>query len=134
MVNRLVRKTTMITGTLVLVVVMCGCNSTPTNGGGGDGNDNDSAPCTDLTYANFAEGFMTAYCTECHSSALMVADRQGAPEGVDFDSLAGVEAQLDRIRVRAVEDGTMPPSTAAATPTAGELDQLAEWIDCDAPA
>ena len=134
MVNRLMREATVMMGTLVLCVGMCGCNSVPTGGGGGDGNDNANAPCTDLTYDNFAAGFMTTYCTGCHSSALTGADRQGAPEGIDYDTLDGVVAQLERIRVRAVEDGTMPPQAADATPTADELDQLAEWIDCGAPA
>lgn len=140
MVNRLVRKPTVMTGTLVLVVGMYGCNSTSTGGGGGDGNGNGNTPCTDLTYANFAAGFMTAYCTDCHSSALSGVDRQGAPDGFDYDTLEGVKAQLERIRVRAVEavqDGDvspMPPPTADAFPTAAELEQLAEWIDCDAPA
>ena len=134
MVNRLVREVTLMTGTLVLCVGMCACNSDPAGGGGGAGNDNTTAPCTDLTYANFAADFMATNCTSCHSSELTGADRQEAPDGINFDTLEGVMAQLERIRVRAVEDGTMPPSTAEVIPTAEELDQLAEWIDCDAPA
>lgn len=138
MVNGLVREVAVMTGTLVLLVGMGGCNSDPTGGGGDDGNDNANAPCTDLTYENFAgspDGFMATYCTTCHSSALIGADeRQGATEGFDFDTLDGVQAQLERIRARAVVDGTMPPQAADATPTADELEQLAEWIDCGAPA
>ena len=139
MMNRSVRRVAMMTGTLVLFVGMCGCDATPAVGGGGDdggdGNDNTNTPsCTDLTYANFAAGFMNTYCISCYSSELTGADRQGSPEGIDFDTLDAVVAQLERIRVRAVEDGTMPPATADAIPTTGELDQLAEWIDCDAPA
>ncbi|MCH7701661.1 MAG: hypothetical protein IID37_08230 [Planctomycetes bacterium] len=147
MVNRLVRKATMMTGTLVLFVGMYGCNSTSTGAGTGagddDGNDNANAPCTDLTYENFVgtmDGFMATYCTTCHSSALTGAERQGATEGIDFDTMAGVVAQLNGIRERAVEavqdgDGSpMPPQTADAFPTADEVDQLAEWIGCEAQA
>ncbi len=132
------REATVMMGTLVLCVGVYGCNSTSTGGGDGDGNGNGNAPCTALTYENFAggpDGFMTTYCTGCHSSDLTGADeRQGATEGFDFDTLDGVQARLDRIRVRAVEEGTMPFQTAEAIPTADELDQLAEWIDCGAPA
>jgi uncharacterized membrane protein len=68
----------------------------------------------------------------CHSSELSGADRNGAPAGLDWDDLEVVGENLDRIRVRAAETETMPPSDPR--PFDEERDMLAEWIDCDAPA
>lgn len=133
MIERIVRRAAVPASSLAVWLATAGCNSTAPGGNGGDGDDNANVPCTNLTYTNFAAGFVTAYCTHCHSSELTGIDRQGSPVGVDYDTLAGIEAQLDRIRVRAVEEGSMPPQTAGAFPTADELDMLAEWIDCGAP-
>ncbi|MHC4066125.1 MAG: hypothetical protein ACYSUI_16740 [Planctomycetota bacterium] len=110
------------------LLFVIGC-ATGTGGGGGDGGD---ADCGKLTYENFARGFFTSYCIRCHSSELSGADRNGAPAGLDWDDLEVVGENLDRIRVRAAETETMPPSDPR--PFDEERDMLAEWIDCDAPA
>src|SRR5687767_14853394 len=58
------------------------------------------AVCPDgstLTWESFGQEFMATYCTECHASTLMGAERQGAPLYHDFDTLDGVLPVLDHI-------------------------------------
>ncbi len=89
-----------------------------------------------LTYENFGKGFMTQYCTRCHSSELMGADRQGAPSFHDFDTLYGIRAVSDHIDETtasgpAATNTGMPPDNPA--PTLDERKQLGEWIACGMP-
>lgn len=89
-----------------------------------------------LTYENFGKNFMTKYCTRCHSSELMGADRQGAPSFHDFDTLYGIKAVYDHIDETtaagpaSVNEG-MPPDDPK--PTLDERYQLGEWIACGMP-
>src|SRR5687767_8807643 len=53
---------------------------------------------------------LVSACLNCHSSALSGAQRSNAPVGVDFDNDADVRRWKDRILVRAVDQGTMPPA------------------------
>lgn len=48
-------------------------------------------------------------CNACHSVSVTGAARGGAPVGVDFDTVADVRRWNDRIRVRTLEQKTMPP-------------------------
>lgn len=69
----------------------------------------DSAdPCADtpVTWEHWGAGFFGGYCRSCHSST--TADRYGAPDGVDFDTLADVRAFATRVRVRVLEQQDMP--------------------------
>ncbi|MCP4250258.1 MAG: cytochrome c [bacterium] len=119
----------------LLFVVGCATGGGGSAGGGGEegaGGDDGGAACTDLTYENFAAGFFDSFCTRCHSSALSGADRNGAPAGLDWDQLDVVRENLDRIRVRATELNTMPPSEPR--PEDDERTALAEWIGCGAPS
>jgi hypothetical protein len=89
-----------------------------------------------LTYQNFGKNFMTKYCTRCHSSELMGADRQGAPSFHDFDTLFGVKAVYDHIDETtaagpAATNTGMPPDSPA--PSLEERKQLGEWIACGMP-
>jgi uncharacterized membrane protein len=89
-----------------------------------------------LNYQNFGQGFMTAYCTRCHSSALTGASRQSAPSGLDFDTVNGVRANRDLIDLHAAAgpdavNSAMPPS--APTPTDADRRRLGEWLACGAP-
>ena len=59
-----------------------------------------------LTWARWGDGFFRTYCTSCHSAA--AENRRGAPESVDFDSEAAVLGWGERIRVRVIEEATMP--------------------------
>lgn len=93
-------------------------------------------PSSTLTYESFGKGFMTQYCTRCHSSELMGADRQGAPSFHDFDTLYGIRAVSDHIDETtasgpAATNTGMPPDTPA--PTLDERKQLGEWIACGMP-
>lgn len=91
---------------------------------------------SDLTYENFGSGFMAAYCTDCHGAARVGADRQDAPVGLDFDTVAEIRAEADEIDAKAAAgpDATneiMPPVPEA--PTMAERMQLGEWLACGAP-
>lgn len=59
-----------------------------------------------LTWAAFGQGFVRTYCSSCHSET--TPNRRGAPEGVNFDREAELAAWGARVRVRVLEDGTMP--------------------------
>ncbi len=91
---------------------------------------------TALTYENFAKPFMETYCTRCHDSDLVGAQRQGAPSFHDFDTLCGIAAVSDHIDETtaagpgAINDG-MP--NEGITPTEAERYQLGEWIACGMP-
>ncbi|MDP2308493.1 MAG: hypothetical protein Q8P18_20910 [Pseudomonadota bacterium] len=61
----------------------------------------------DVSWDAWGNGFFRTYCTACHSSA-NVAQRGGAPIGVDFDTRAAVEARASDVRRVVLEQGTMP--------------------------
>ncbi len=118
---------------LVFVMVLAGCGPDSVFGP-----PTESVCPTDstLTYENFGKGFMTQYCTRCHSSELMGADRQGAPSFHDFDTLYGIRAVSDHIDETtasgpAATNTGMPPDNPA--PTLDERKQLGEWIACGMP-
>lgn len=84
-----------------------------------------------VSYEDFAGPFLLNWCVGCHSSSLDEAHRKMAPLGMDFDTLAGVRAHADRIKVRVSELQNMPP---LGGPSDEERALLAEWIDCDLPS
>jgi thiol-disulfide isomerase/thioredoxin len=90
-----------------------------------------SDPCSLRTWDTVGAPFVATWCTPCHSSALPVAERSGAPYGVDFDTEADVVAHLDRFQARALDAaGTpagMPPSGG---PDAALLARVQTWLDC----
>lgn len=84
-----------------------------------------------LTADNFGMPFMLTWCAGCHSAQLGAGERANAPVGIDFDTLDGVRANLDRAYVRTAQAGaSMPP---AAGPTLASRQQLADWLACGAP-
>jgi hypothetical protein len=88
-----------------------------------------------LTWESFGQDFMATYCTECHASTLMGADRQGAPLYHDFDTLDGVLPVLDHVDWKAAAgpaatNELMPPA-GNPTPTLAERRQLGEWLACE---
>ena len=97
------------------------------------GNDVDDVA---LTYENFGASFFESYCLRCHSSSLVTPEeRSNAPLGINYDTLEGVRAVADRIRVRAGVSGTMPPLfEPVPRPSQAERDQLVEWIDAGTPS
>ncbi len=85
---------------------------------------------TTLSYENFAEGFMGAYCNRCHSAAS--GDRSGAPLGTVLDNYPGLYNLRERVFLRAAAGNTtMPPGPD--DPPQRQRDELAEWIACGAP-
>jgi hypothetical protein len=91
-------------------------------------------PGSTLTYESFAQPFMEAYCTRCHSSQLSGAARNGAPLGHDFDTEAGILVVGDHVDQYAgagpnAVNTTMPPEDPR--PTEAERRQLAEWLACE---
>ena len=83
------------------------------SGCGSDGGDETAVvgdPLCDqgyvLTWKSWGEGFFATYCDACHAAD--TPNRFGATEGVTFDTLDEVRDQQDRIRVRVIEQETMP--------------------------
>ncbi|HXU72366.1 MAG TPA: hypothetical protein VN947_23750 [Polyangia bacterium] len=93
--------------------------TTPDGGAGGD------------TWANYAQGFFGMYCTRCHSSTLTGGDRNGAPDGYDWDDQATVNAHLAEIRDAVGVSNFMP--FTPPDPTCDERRRIVRWIDADAP-
>ena len=88
--------------------------------------------CAEVTnWTTVGAPFIYTWCTPCHSETLTGADRQGAPEGVDFATLEDAQAYADRIEARVfAESNPMPP--AGGVPEE-ELEAVAEWLDCGMP-
>lgn len=126
---------------LALVVAACG-------GGGGGTPDASTSPttgatgttaqaCIDhgwtgLTYASFGQPFMASYCTSCHSTAS--TNRRGAPQGIDFDTLDGIQAYAADIDLvtgmniaGTVKNTTMPPRGLPA-PVDTDRQRISCWI------
>ena len=94
----------------------------------GDSGDAACGRVPPLSYNNYGEGFIGLYCVGCHSSLVPEARREGAPDGVNFDSYAGIVAYGNRIYARAVpDDSTMPPGGG---PSSDERALLGEWLTC----
>ncbi len=91
-------------------------------------------PCpegSELSYDNFGGPFILDWCSGCHASALPVGERQGAPQGSDFDTLDRIRAAAPRIWARSGDHNvTMPPE---AGPDDQERAMLGEWLACGAP-
>jgi uncharacterized membrane protein len=90
-----------------------------------------------LTYANFAQNFMTTYCVSCHDSAKTGAARNGAPAFHDFDTLAGIKNVSNHVDEYAASgpastNETMPEGDGPV-PSLAERQMLGEWIACGAP-
>ncbi len=88
--------------------------------------------CADVgTWELDHQGFFRTWCTGCHAATVPVELRQGAPLGVDFDTLEGVRSWRDPVAALAEMDApTMPP---AGGPDADQWDRLAAWLDCGLP-
>ena len=88
-------------------------------------------PDSFLSYANFGAGFMSQYCTGCHSVDVPMAQRHDAPLGVDFETLDKVREHMEFIYVDAADFyDKMPP---AGGPKVEDRMRLGEWLACGAP-
>ena len=81
------------------------------------------------TYGEHAGPLLDEHCTSCHAGTLHGAERNGAPEGVDFDTYeAAVEsaaAAAERIRA-----GTMPPAGGLES---CQRELFDAWVDGGVP-
>jgi hypothetical protein len=84
-----------------------------------------------LTYDNFGRAFFQTYCLHCHSAQLSGKDRNGAPEGVNLDTLDAIVARKDHIWGLAA-DGNMLMPAAGAAPSSDERHSLGDWLACGA--
>jgi hypothetical protein len=100
-----------------------------------------------LTWDNFGQAFMTQFCTDCHSSALPHAQRNGAPLFHDYDMLATVLEIPDHIDSwagagPAADNTIMPPPRCPTTPggplnrdcpqpTTQQRTDLSVWLACE---
>ena len=66
----------------------------------------DCAEAPTVTWNNWGDGFFHTWCQSCHSAE--TSDRNGAPEGVNFDLESDVIAQQDLVRWAVLETGFMP--------------------------
>ncbi len=107
----------------------------PTGGEDGMWSSLADRPCPDdnqLTVENFGGPFILTHCTGCHHSSLPASERAMAPVDVNFDDLALVRAQADRIWARSGDHNqTMPP---VGPPPEEDRTRLGEWLACGAPA
>ena len=86
---------------------------------------------TTLSYENFGQDFMAAWCVRCHQP--YTTDRHGAPGEFNFDNLRGIKQSQARIFARAALDNdSMPPGPN--NPPREEREDLAEWLACGAPS
>jgi uncharacterized membrane protein len=83
----------------------------------------------DLTYDNFGRAFMQKYCVACHDSAKAAADRNGAPDKVNFDTAAGVKKAKSDIVKWVIRESQMPPEPPR--PTDDEKTKLKAWLTCE---
>lgn len=71
-------------------------------------------------------------CTACHSETPTDPTFAAAAGGVRFDTPQQIKARADRIRVRAVEQRTMPLANKTGMPD-DERAILGRWVDAGAP-
>jgi len=98
-------------------------------------------PNSPLSHRSFGDGFLRTWCTGCHSSTLATADRQGAPEDINFDSAALYKPHARAVYARAVLEAhaaATDPASASPMPPAGVIPatdrrRLSEWIACGSP-
>ncbi|MFT4625421.1 MAG: hypothetical protein ACI8PZ_004089 [Myxococcota bacterium] len=80
------------------------------------------------TWENYGRGEMGLTCAGCHSSLYTGVRRNGAPEGVDLDTLDGVVLWVDRVLDRTIDQRDMPPGGGLSE---YDLAALEEWLVCD---
>ncbi len=86
----------------------------------------DCAAAPEVTWDGFAHGFVTTYCVSCHS--VNNTDRRyGAPEGLDFDTEAGLYESGTRVRERTLVEQSMPPGGGVF---ADDLQLLDVYLTC----
>ena len=90
----------------------------------------DLGECPPDSEAQQAEGrsVVTVQCQRCHSSQLSGAQRQEAPEDLNFDDLSVVREEAESMYGEAKE-GEMPPEGALSTES---IEAMRVWLACGA--
>lgn len=87
-----------------------------------------------VSYDGFVADFMSAYCTECHSSSVKPSERHGAPSDHNFDTRYDLLANGEHIDERAGAGpdavNTQMPPAGFPSPTPEEREKLSEWLAC----
>ena len=97
---------------IATVILLASCGNPPENDTGearAVDTATANAECTDapgVTWENWGEGFFITWCQACHSA--ISADRNGAPEGINFDTEAEVRTWTASIQHTVLEEGSMP--------------------------
>ena len=85
--------------------------------------------CDEVQPEEYEDLTIWTSCTECHASDLTGAYRQGAPEGVDFDTYEASAALAEDAAIE-VYIGNMP---FTGTVTEAEKQALYAWAMCGTP-
>jgi len=134
-------KSVVLLGALLAAAACSASSAPPAQGPGTDASDvGDGGPDLD-TWANWAQGFFTRYCVECHGAT--------NPDGLDFGVQATVIANKSTIRcgVCVQQDPAwgcpasppaeqFPISDSTGTnpkPSDAERDRVVAWIDAGCP-
>ncbi len=108
----------------------------PPSGDTATGTTDSAEPTTDVCdtsqadWVTVGEPILRTWCTPCHSDNLPPELRQGAPEGIDFDTYELTLPWAARIKARVLDSADMPPS--GGVPPA-DREAIGEWVDCGAP-
>ncbi len=81
-----------------------------------------------VTFNEHIKPFLDNYCLRCHSSEVYDSQRNGAPEGSNFDTQQDFLDGAEDIRQRLLDTGGMPPTPP--DPSHIERDDVISWIDC----
>lgn len=87
------------------------------------------------TYESDIRAILDDKCIDCHHTTVRGLNRNGAPEGIDFDDYATLADHVTAI-ADAITSGREPPrGTPDAPPgtTAAERDLVTDWRRCGFP-
>lgn len=100
------------------------------SGGGGAGGGGLPAGCieTEATYSGFALEFFATRCAPCHLESSTGDARLGAPPEVSFGTEEDVAFWQARIRVRTLDDRTMPPGVPLSECDAANLESYLDTL------
>jgi len=117
---------------VLFAVVVAACDASEdeaTNSDSSSGGELDCETSSVITYDTFGRGFLAAYCNGCHGGA--VANRQGAPGSIVFDTAQGASMFADRIAVRVLDDDDeLPPMPPAGGVTPDDRERVRVWLTC----
>jgi hypothetical protein len=108
-----------------LVAISCGDLGTGDSADSASEVDPACEDVVEVTYDNSGRGFLTPHWLGCHASTTV--ERYGAPEDATFDDEGQVLAWADRVGIRVLDDGDMPP--AGGVPEDDPI-LLGWWLSC----